>query len=189
MSSNGAVVQFQSVNTGDLSDIPPDLPAGEWQATCAVKKLATSKDKYPMLALEWKTTEANTDGNEEAVGGRVTDFIVFYPANHRASRMGKLRLKEVCEALDIEIPTIKAVKSWDDLADLIDALEGTSAVIYTTVEADKTTGEQRSKIRYSAPGALKTKSKMAAEEDDEDSDEEEEKAPVIKKKLKKKIRS
>ncbi len=170
--ANGSVVQFAPVNTGDMKDIPPDLPAGTWEATCSVKKLATSKDKFPMLCLEWKTTEALTDGNEDSVGQRASDFIVFWPSNHKASRMSKVRLKSMCEALDIEVPSTTKISSWDDVAEFTDALEGLKATIYTIVDTRKDTGEQVSKVLYKAPGSSFAM-KAASAEDDEDEEEEE----------------
>ncbi len=183
-SNNGAQVQFAPINTGDMSEIPPDLPAGTWEAECSVKKLATSKDKFPMLCLEWKTTEALSEGNEDHVGGRASDFIVFWPQSHKASRMSKVRLKGMCEALGLEVPAITKLESWDDLQGFIDELEGLKATIYTTVETRKDTGEQATKILYKQPGSSLAMKAAAVEEDDE---EDEAPPVVVKKKLKKKV--
>lgn len=177
-SGNGAVVQFAPVNTGDMTEIPPDLPAGGWEATCSVKKAKTSKDSFPMLILEWKTTEALTDGNEDFVGAKVADFLVFFPATHKASRMGKVRLKGMCEALGIEIPAITKIASWDDLGEFIAELDGLKSTIYTTVEERKDTGELVAKVRYTAPGGALKASAADDEDEDEDSDDE----PPAKKK-------
>ena len=88
-------VQFTPVETGDMSEIPPDAPAGEWEAVCKVRQGKTSKDSFPMLILEWKLTDAITDGNEDHVGAKVTDFVVFFPSTHAASKMSKIRLKKI----------------------------------------------------------------------------------------------
>lgn len=187
MARNSNSVQFTAIDVGDLSEIPPDLPAGAWQATSSVKKAATSKDKYPMLIVEWKTTEALTDGNDDYVGGKVADFLTFFPSSHKASRMTKLRIKSLCDALEIEIPTVTKFKSWDDISEFIDSLDGLQTTIYTTVEADKQTGEQRSKVRYTAPGALAGVKGKASAKDDADEEDDTPSEPV-KKKLKKKVR-
>ncbi len=182
MGNNGGQVEFTPVTTGDMGEIPPDLPAGTWQATCSVKKAKTNKDSFPMLILEWKTTEALTEGNEDHVGGKAADFLTFFPGSHRASRMSKLRLKGMCAALNIDVPSATQLKTWNDVADFIEALDGLQAVIYTSVEERKDTGEQTTKIRYTAPGGLSASSQQ---DDDEDEDEEEEapkKAPLKKKK-------
>lgn len=181
-SANGQVVQFAPVNTGDMTEIPPDLPAGTWEATCSVKKAKTSKDSFPMLICEWKTTEALTDGNEDHVGGKVADFVVFYPQGHAASRMSKIRLKAMCEALGIEIPSVTKLTSWDDLADFIAELDGIKTTIYTTVQERKDTGELVSKVQFTKPGGSL---KAAAAGDDDDEDEEEDEAPKKKASTKK----
>ncbi len=167
--ASASTVQFQPVDTGDMSEIPPDLPAGAWEAQCSVKKAKTSKDSYPMLILEWRTTKALTDGNEDSEGGKAADFLVFWPANAPASRMARIRLKGMCAALGIDVPSATSIKTWDDVADFIEELEGLKAQIYTKVEIRKDTGEQTTKILYTAPGGLKGgKSKAAAEDDEED---------------------
>ncbi len=182
--SNGATVQFTPVSTGDLKEIPPDLPAGAWTATCKVKRAATNANKHPMLILNWKTTEDLTGDNENAVGQSCTDFVVFSPSNSAGSRMGKIKFKAMCEALDIEIPaSTKSLEkgSWDDLEDLISALDGCSATIYTSVTNRKDTGEATTNVKYTEPGAS-LKAKAAADDEDEDEDE----APAKKSKTTKK---
>ncbi len=166
-SPNGGVVQFTAVDTGDMSEIPPDLPAGKWLATCSVKKMATSKDKYPMLVLEWVTSEALTDGNEGFEGARAADFLVFWPASNKNARRAKQGLKTMCEALGISVPTATSLKSWDDIGEFIAELDGLQATIYTIVETRKDNGEQRTKVLYKQPGSSFAAA-PAADEDDED---------------------
>ncbi len=168
--ANGAVVQFTPVSTGDMKEIPPDLPAGSWNAQCSVKKAKTARDSFPMLILEWKTLEDLTGDNEDHVGGKSADFVVFYPQNAPASRMSKIRLKGMCTALGIAVPEAMKISSWDDIADFIDELEGLKATIYTTVVTRKDTGETVTKIEYLEPGA-KTRAKLAAQDDEEEEDE------------------
>lgn len=173
-------VAFAPIETGDLSEIPPDAPAGAWRAKSSVKKAATSKDNYPMLIIEWSLLEALTDGNEDAVGGRVADFVTFFPENHKASRMSKMRLKAMCEALNVELPSISAIKSWADLEPLIDALSGLEAEIWTKLEERKDTGEKQTKVCYTEPGVPIGKLRAV------DDEEEEEEAPKASKKTAKK---
>ncbi len=167
--SNGATVQFTPVNTGDMQEIPPDLPAGEWEATCSVKKLKTAKDGYPMLCLEWRTTEALTEGNEDYVGAKASDFVVFWPSSAPASRMSKIRLKAMCTALNIGVPTTTKLKDWEDITDFLGELEGLKGTIYTSVDTRKDTGEQVTKISYNPPGSsLKMKAAAAGADDEDD---------------------
>jgi hypothetical protein len=160
-------VQFTPVETGDMSEIPPDAPAGEWEAVCRVRQAKTSKDSFPMLILEWKLTEALTDGNEDHVGAKVTDFLVFFPGTHAASKMSKIRLKKMCEALSIELPSVAAIKSWDDIADFVKELEGLKAKIYTSVGERKDTGEMVTSVFYAPKGGVGVKA-AGGDEDDED---------------------
>ena len=146
-------VEFTPVDCGDMSEIPPDLPAGQWLAVCSVEKKVTNKDKYPMLKLTWKTVEALTDGNENYAGAKCFDWITFFPATHAATRMTRLRLKDMCAALKITIPATTSIQSWEDLAGFIEELDGMQAHIWTTVEIRKDTGEEVTKVRYTAPGA------------------------------------
>jgi hypothetical protein len=160
---------FTAVDCGDLNEIPPDLPAGEWEAICAVKKSKTSKDGFPMLVLEWQTSAVADDNeeNEAFVGMRASDFVVFFPGTHKAAKMSRARLKAMCEALKLEMPTVKAIKSWADIEDFTNALSGLHGHIYTTVEVRKDTGDKATKIHYQPPGR-KLNLSAAADDDDDD---------------------
>ncbi len=176
MGKDRGQVEFTPVDVGDMSDIPPDLPAGAWVAQCSVKKHTTKDGGYPCLILDWKTTEALTEANEDHVGGKTSEFLTFFPAGHKGYRMGCLRLKGLCEALEIEVPAISRLESWDDLADFIGELEGRKATIYTSVEERKDTGEKRTVVRYTAPGGALAKAAAARKgATDDDADE---KAPT-----------
>lgn len=159
---------FTAVDCGDLNEIPPDLPEGQWSAICRVKKSKTSKDGYPMLVLEWQTEAVADDKeeNEAFVGMRSSDFVVFFPGTHKAAKMSRARMKGMCEALKIEMPTAKSIKSWDDVADFVNALEGLHGVVYTTVEVRKDNGEKATKIHYAPPGRKINLSVTKDEDDD-----------------------
>lgn len=145
-------VHFTPVETGDLSDIPPDAPEGEWTATCELKKASTSKDGYPMLILNWKLDEALTEGNEDSAGNcRASDFLVFFPANHAGSKMSKQKLKEICENLQIEVPNTTSIKDWEDIGDFTAALDGAKTRVWTKHKTDKSSGEVRTNVLYVAP--------------------------------------
>lgn len=157
-------VQFRAVKTGNMADIPPDLPRGEWIAVCKVKKAATSKDSFPMLVLEWKTVEALTDGNESFVGKSVTDFLVFYPGDHKDCKMGRIKLREICGAFEVSLPSVTEVESWDDLGDFVRELEGLKGKIYTTIRQRKDTGEPQTQTSYSAPRGFNGGLNVAADD-------------------------
>lgn len=177
-------VTFREVECGDMSVVPPDAPAGSWTATCAVKKSKTKKDSYPMLVLEWRLTEAHQEENEGSVGAKVTDFLTFFPATHPATRMGRQRLLDLCKALDIDVPAATAIKSWDDIQDFIDALEGSQATVYTSVAPRKDNGEMATSVRYTNPNAARSVPPPA-----DDSEEDDVAAPVAKKAAKKKSKA
>lgn len=143
-------VEFTSVDCGNMNEDVPDAPPGGWTGLCSVKKAKTQKDGYPMLILEWRLTEAEEDDNASFVGGKVTDFVTFFPKAHQATRMARTKLKQLCEGLQIEVPTCPKVETWDDLSDFIDALDGTKGRIWTKVAPDKS-GKVRTSIHYTAP--------------------------------------
>lgn len=144
-------LQFTRVETGDMSEIPPDAPEGQWVAAFKVKLAATSKDKYPMLIVDAKLEEALTEGNEGHVGSKVSEFIVFFPATHNAAKMSRLRLRDFCAGLKIDLPRITSIERASDLDDFIGEIESNRAVVWTKHESDKTTGETRTKLLFTAP--------------------------------------
>ena len=160
------MTDFTPIDCGDMSEIPPDLPAGKWIALCAVKKAKTQKEGFPMLVLEWHTESVADDSeeNEQYVGARASDFVTFFPANHKASRMSRLRLKQMCDALKIDPPAVTRIQSWADLDGFVDSLEGLKAEIYTSVEVRKDTGAKVTKVTYTPPGR---KLDLSAPPDDE----------------------
>jgi hypothetical protein len=150
-----ATLQMTPVDTGDMSEIPPDLPAGEWDGTIEVKASKTSKDSYPMLIIELTTTQAYGDGGENYVGARATEFCTFFPETHKASKMSKLRVKALCEAAGLDLPDTSSLAegSFSSLEPFVDALESNQIHFWTTTEADKKTGEVRTRIHFTQPGA------------------------------------
>jgi hypothetical protein len=144
-------IQFTPVETGNMSEIPPDAPEGHWIASFRCKVAATSKDKFPMVIIDARLEEALTEGNENHVGAKVSEFIVFFPANHNASKMSRVRLQAICGALKIDLPTFTVIRSSGDLASFTEAIETNKAQVWTKHEADKVTGEVRTKLLFTAP--------------------------------------
>jgi hypothetical protein len=151
------VIAFTPVDY-DAETIPPDAPEGAWQAEASSKILATKKDKFPMIAVDWSLDAAYDDANESFVGRtRVSDFIVLFPEGHKASRMGKIRLRTFCDKLGISRSLIpKHIESSDDLTEFCAAIDGQKADIWTVHETqeDRETGEKviRVKVLYKEPG-------------------------------------
>lgn len=176
----------------DVETLPPDAPAGAWQAVAMSKVSKTSKDSFPMLIVDWELESAYEDENESFIGTRVSDFLVFFPEGHKASKMGKIRIRGLCDKLGIArslIPT--HIATSDDLAEFQAAIDGQKADIWTVIEKskDKQSGEEmiRTAVKYKAPGS--TASALpplnaddgddAEEEVDEEPEEEVEVAPVV----------
>jgi hypothetical protein len=145
-------VEFTPIETGDMSSIPPDAPAGEWQAVAKVKLTKTSKENLPMIVIDWKLTEALTEGNDDHVGARVSDFLVFRAATDPYVKMSRQQLKAMCDALKIDPPNVTAIRTADDLAEFMSQIEGLKSKIWTILQEDKRTGEMRTSVRYTAPG-------------------------------------
>jgi hypothetical protein len=144
-------LQFTPVETGDMREIPPDAPEGHWIASFKTKVTATSKDKFPMIIIDARLEEALTDGNENHVGSKVSEFVVFRPSNHNASKMSRIQLRAICAALKIDVPAITVIRSAEDLAEFCAAIEENRAQVWTKHESDKITGEVRTKLLFTAP--------------------------------------
>lgn len=168
----------------------PEMPAGGWLATCTVNKSSKpTKNGDEMAFIEWKTTEALSDDNEQFVGGRVTDIFIPKKPTDRFFRFFHQQVKALCDALSVEAPEVSiknmhTLSAWDAF---FEAITGQQTTIYTSVTTDKSTGAPRVRVSYTAPaGTPKGKSDN---DEDEDEDDEEEEAPapvVVKKKMKKK---
>lgn len=176
-------MNFTPVTTGDMSDIPADLPEGEWMATCKVTNKPTSKDSFPMLILQFTAVEDLDGSNADKVGMSASDFITFFPEQHAGAKMGKLRVKSLCEGFKIDLPdtTTLAEGTWDSLAPFVEELEGQQWHLWTTVYADKKTGEKRTQIHYSEPGKA-LKPAAPEEEETEEAPEPEPEKPAAAKK-------
>ena len=144
-------IQFTRVETGNMSEIPPDAPEGQWVASFKVKVAKTQKDGYPMLIVDAHLEEALTEGNENHVGSKVSEFLVFFPNTHNAVKMSRLRLRDFCAALKISLPAITAIEKASDFDDFIRDVESNKACVWTKHESDKQTGEVRTKLLFTAP--------------------------------------
>lgn len=145
------MLEFAPIATGDLTEIPPDAPDGEWIAVCKPKP-SLDKEGNPRIVLEWTLEEAVTDGNADFVGTSVTDwFLVFYPARQAdKSKRGRRQLRAVCDACEIEVPVLQSVTP-QDIEELTQQLDGARARIWTRNKLDNK-GEVRTGIFYRAPG-------------------------------------
>lgn len=144
-------LQFSPVEVGDMSEIPPDAPEGQWITSQKVTVRSTQKDNLPMLVIDFKLEEALTDGNEAFVGSKVTKFLVVRGAADPYVKMFRQDLADLCSGLKIEVPRFTTLRSASDFDEFIAEVEGNRGVAYTKHKADKKTGEVRTEITFRAP--------------------------------------
>lgn len=174
-------VQFTPVETGDMSNIPPDAPVGEWTASFSVKKKATKPEKgaYPMLEITATLEQALTEGNEGSVGAKIREYLVFFPRTSPNFKMTGRRLKSMTERLGIPLPQTQTIQSWGDIEDFIRDIESTKGVVWTYHQVDKETREIRTQLAFDPPrNALPSAVSVDAPEDSDTGEE----SPGAKKK-------
>jgi hypothetical protein len=171
----------------DVNEIAPDAPQGEWTVTiprgkCKVQP--TKEDKYPMLIVPFRITKCSDDEDEtltRAIGTELSTMIVFFDdAKPKAARMSKIKIRQLCEAADVDLDLIpKELDDPDnDLEPLIRALEGKTFTAWTVLSTRKDTGEVTTEVRFQDPkGVLKRAGDNEDDEDYNDDDEEEDRRP------------
>lgn len=145
-----SVIDFTPVETGDLSEIPPDMPEGDWEGHCIITCGKTEKDGYPMFRFEWHGDEPLTEGNEVYVGAKASEWIIFPPETLSWSRMQKQRIKALCEGLDIALPDTSTFKdgSFESAGPFIEQVEGQRWRFTTKHEKDKKDGSTRVAFKF-----------------------------------------
>lgn len=167
----------------DVNEIAPDAPAGEWRVSiprgkCKVQP--TKEDHYPMLIVPIRIDGTEEDGEEytKAIGAELSTMIVFFgDEKARAARMSKIRLRQLCEAADVDLDVLPndLEDPENDLEPLIRALEGKKFTCWTRLTTRKDTGEVTTEIVFVNPNKP-----IAAKNDDDDErehDEDEDDAP------------
>ena len=92
----------------------------------------TKEDHYPMLIVPIRLdkTDETDEAYEKALGAELSSMIVFFgDEKARAARMSKLRLRQLCEAADVDLDVIPKVieDPENDLEPLIRASRGRSS--------------------------------------------------------------
>jgi len=163
----------------DVNEIAPDAPAGEWGASiprgkCKVQP--TKEDRYPMLIVPIRldSTEEEDEVFQKALGTELSSMIVFFgDEKARAARLSKLRLRQLCEACDVDLDAVP--KDLDDpendLEPLIRALEGKKLTVWTMLQTRKDTGEVTTEVRFQNPAKPLATAKDADDDDDDDAPE------------------
>lgn len=161
----------------DVNEIAPDAPAGEWAVSiprgkCKVQP--TKEDRYPMLIVPIRLdgTEEEGETYQKALGAELSAMIVFFgDEKARAARMSKLRLRQLCEAADVDLDLVpKDLEDPEnDLEPLIRALEGKKFTAWTRLQTRKDTGEVTTELVFQNPNKALS---AAGGDDDEDDDED-----------------
>jgi len=174
--SNQKKMEYKRVKF-DVNEIAPDAPAGEWKVSiprgkCKVQP--TKEDRYPMLIvpIRLEGTEEESETYTKALGAELSSMIVFFgDEKARAARMSKLRLRQLCEAADVDLDVIpKDLEDPEaDLEPLIRALEGKKFTAWTRLTTRKDTGEVTTELIFQNPN--KTLAAAGGDDDDEDDDD------------------
>lgn len=159
--THGKKMEYKQVSNFDVNEIAPDAPAGEWgvsipRGKCKVQP--TKEEHYPMLIVPVRLDKTEEEGEEftKALGSELSAMIVFFgDEKPRAARMSKLRLRQLCEAAEVDLDVIpkKLTDPENDLEPLIRALEGKKFKAWTKLQTRKDTGEVVTDLLFQNPNA------------------------------------
>jgi hypothetical protein len=165
--------------TESTANVRPNIPAGKWIDSTMPRgqfKVTATKSEEPMLNIPIKLGRADDDANVSYQGATEILRIVFYSDEAgdktRAANMSKLRLRALCEAVDVDYDAVypASIKSEDDLGDLVRALEGKKIPELWTTHRTSTmpSGEETTNvdIGFREPGAGAIRREDAEEEDE-----------------------
>ena len=163
-------LNFTPVETGKMTEIPPDLPAGHWEVSIKVKN-NVSADGIPRIFLEYTAQADLTGEHDEFVGASCSEMIGFYPASDgQRAKMSKIRVKAICEAWpDVPEPDTESLASgdWSSLEPFVEALEANQREIWTSLAKPDKNGIVRTNIHQTEPGK---KLQLAPQEPEEEED-------------------
>lgn len=166
-------IEMVPVTTGDMSDIPPDMPDGHWRGAVEVTNGAGKPEKgsYPMLTIKWSGDEALSEGNEDKIGLSARSWIVIYPQGHANEKRFKQTVKEMAD-LYPDLPPFDTSSlsqdppSFESLGPWVEAFESETREFWTFNQKTNT-GEMMTNIRFRQPGK---KVEVASVEETEEED-------------------
>ncbi len=153
-------IEFPPISGYDASEIPPVAPAGQWVGLFSVVKKSLAKDKqngdvpsFPMLTLKVKLESAEDADNESYVGAELNEWLIIYPNGHKNQRQAKEKMEAVAAALGFATKDVipRSITSLDDLNDLVAAIDGQRAAVWTWIKEDKNTHEKVTQLAFAAP--------------------------------------
>ena len=115
-------------------------------------------------------TDDDDEVHQKALGAELSTMIVFFgDEKARAARMSKLRLRQLCEAADVDLDVIpkRLTDPENDLAPLIRALEGKKFTAWTKHTTRKDTGEVVTDLLFQNPKAPISSGNGDDDEDDD----------------------
>ena len=170
--SQSKKIEYKKVDF-DVSEIAPDAPAGEWKMSiprgkCKVQP--TAKDHFPMIIVPIRLdgTDEEDDNFTKALGTELSVFLVFGGATPAGERMAKMRIRELCEAADVDLDLIPKKLGADpdsELQPFIKAIEGKKFTGWTKITKRKDTGEETTEVTFRSGNKL-----LAGGNDDDDDD-------------------
>ena len=175
MTTSGKM-QFKPVSY-DVHEIAPDAPEGEWVASIPrgqIKIQPTKEDKYPMLIIPLRLDKYSGENEgeqyEKALGTVLSLMIVFFGNEKaKAARMGKLRLRQLCEAADVDLDAVPTeIRSEEDFAELVTSLEGKKFTVWTKHNVRKDTQETVVDVVLQKPGGLSLTPRNRDEDEGDD---------------------
>lgn len=157
--SNGAKgkLKMKAIDAFSYDKLPPDLPSGKWRFTIDKAVARATQKGQPMISLKFKVEEAFDDEHESLVGKSIDELVIFYAdndeENSRAAKMNKVRIRQLCEAAEVDLDAIPKRIGADgaELEQFAETLRGQSFEAWTIVKTQDS-GEQRTNVMYTEPG-------------------------------------
>lgn len=145
-----SIVEFTATSSGDWTKVAPPVPAGNWIASCMVKKRPPSEGKVGMFILEWHLEEALDEENESYVeeGKTVADYIMFLDPKDKGFARQQEKVRSICKVTGATWPkSFDISKGFDDFASFIEEVEGGKVKLVTRLYTNNR-GELATAIGY-----------------------------------------
>jgi len=183
--ANGTSTQSQDKKlnirpTRISKEIRPDAPEGEWKFSIPRNKgkIRPTRNGDPMLIVPFRLDKAEDEKNESFQGTEVSTMVVFFSeedaSKRRAANMSLLRLRSLCEAVEIdfdEVPDEITEKSLKTFLELLEGKRGTCWTKHTT-RKDEQSGEDVTNVDVLFKDPNKSGlSTRSADKDEEEEDE------------------
>lgn len=171
----GQRIQFKPRKTS--TERLPDAPEGEWEALIPKGKckVLVTQNGDPRVIIPVKLVKAASEENESFQNSEVQFSVIIFDdddtSKRRAANMMKDRLRQLCEAVEVEFGEVypTEVSSDQDFAKMFGEIEGKKLTVWTVHNKRRSdTGEEivDTEVRFKQPGT----GLVSAKSDDEDED-------------------